>query len=463
MMKRSLCASLLAGMGWIFLASGQTGWGTESAMSTGQKNPASTLIVKAQCCLDAMIKGDFQAAVRDFDAAMLQALGPDKLEQLWKKEIPALAGPFKKQLGARQEACQGYEVVLVTCEFEKGPMDARVVFDKAGKIAGFGFAPVAPPLKYTPPAYADPATFEEQDTTFGLKDWTLPGTLTLPKGEGPFPALVLVHGSGPNNRNEEIGPNRPFQDLAWGLASRGIAVLRYDKRNFVHGAKYQADPTMAARVTVKEEVIEDALEATGLLLKYPKIDPRKVFILGHSLGGYLLPRIARDSKGIAGFLSMAGATQPLEDAILRQSTYLLGLQGGETGEANQKMLQEIREAVSRIKALKPADAGSNVWLLGTTPSYWLDLRGYNPPEDAKKIQAPMLFLQGARDYQVTPEDFQAWKKALGDRKDVAFHFYPKLNHSFFEGEGQSTPAEDELSSNVAPYVVEDIAKWIKGF
>ncbi|MGZ5515257.1 MAG: alpha/beta fold hydrolase, partial [Candidatus Aminicenantales bacterium] len=375
----------------------------------------------------------------------------------------AQLGAFKKQAGARREELQGYDIVLVTCEFEKATLDARVVFDKTGKIAGLGFVPTAPPAKYEPPAYADPAKFEETEVTVGSGDWTLPGTLTMPKGAGPFPALVLVHGSGPNGRDEELGPNKPFKDLAWGLASRGIAVLRYDKRSKVYQAKILADAKLEATMTVREETIDDALAAAALLQKTKGIDGRRVFILGHSLGGFLMPRIALAAEplGIAGFIGMAGLTRPLDDTIIRQMTYLYGLAGANVSEDDKKKLEDIKAAVARIKALTDADKTSTVKLVGAMPAYWLDVRGYDPAETAKAVRKPMLFLQGQRDYQVQTADLENWKKALGGRKDVEFHLYPKLNHLFYEGEGIITPLEYmQKHGSVAPYVIDDIANWI---
>lgn len=421
------------------------------------------LTVKARELLAAMEKGDFQLAVRDFDATMLKLSGPDKLETMWKTQLPAQLGAFKKQAGARRDQLQGYEIVLVTCEFEKATLDARVVFDKAGKIAGLGFVPTAPPAKYEPPAYADPAKFEETEVTVGSGEWALPGTLAMPKGAGPFPALVLVHGSGPNSRDEELGPNKPFKDLAWGLATRGIAVLRYDKRSKVHGNKILADPKLEATMTVKDETIDDALAAAALLQKTKGIDGRRVFILGHSLGGFLMPRIALAAEplGIAGFIGMAGLTRPLDDTIIRQMTYLYGLAGANVSEDDKKKLEDIKAAVARIKALTDADKTSTVKLVGAMPAYWLDVRGYDPAETAKAVRKPMLFLQGQRDYQVQTADLENWKKALGERKDVEFHLYPKLNHLFFEGEGIITPLEYmQKHGSVAPYVIDDIANWI---
>jgi len=450
MKKRSLLI-----LGWCLLAAG--GFLLHARAAAPAEDD---LTLKARQFLAALEKGDFKLAVRDFDETMLKVSGPEKLEPFWKEQFPKQVGAFKKQTAARRDQLGGYEIVLVTCEFEKATLDARVVFDKAGKMAGFGFVPSLPPAKYGPPAYADPAKFEEKEVAVGSGEWTLPGTLTVPKGNGPFPGLVLVHGSGANDRDESLGPNKPFRDLAWGLASRGIAVLRYDKRSKVYGPKIVADPKLEASLTVKEETIDDALAAAFLLQTTAKIDKARVFILGHSLGGFLMPRIAVAAKplGLAGFISMAGLTRPLDDTILRQMMYLAG---GDSSEETKKRLEGIKEAVAKIKAFTEADRGTTVKVLGAMPAYWLDVRGYNPPEMAKSVSKPMLILQGSRDYQVTTEDFDNWKAALGSRQDVGFHLYPKLNHFFFEGQGLPTPNEYiQIHGSVAPYVIDDIAAWI---
>ncbi len=422
------------------------------------------LTVRARAFLSALEKGDFELAAKDFDETMLKVSGPAKLAAFWKDQFPKQVGAFKRQTKARRDELAGYQIVLVTCEFEKATLDARVVFDKAGKIAGFGFQPSLPPAVYKAPDYADPAKFEEREVTVGAGGaWPLPGTLTMPKGPGPFPAVVLVHGSGPNDRDESVGPNKPFKDLAWGLATRGIAVLRYDKRTKVYGAKIVADPKVEAAMTVKDETIDDALAAAGLLRNESGVDAKRVFILGHSLGGFLMPRIALAAKplGIAGFISMAGLTRPLDDTMLRQMQYLYTLGGASVSEEDRKKLEDIKGVVARIKALKESDRGSTEKLLGAMPSYWLDLRGYDPAETAKSVDKPMLILQGSRDYQVTTEDFENWKAALGGRKDVEFHLHPKLNHLFFEGQGLPTPSEYmQIHGSVAPYVIDDIAQWI---
>jgi dienelactone hydrolase len=445
---------LLAGLG--LLVSGAI-----PAQAPAQAEDALT--AKARALITAMETGDFQGAGRDFDETMRKVFGPDKVGAMWTTQLPAQVGAFKKQGASRRDQLQGYEIVLINCEFEKATLDARVVFDKAGRIAGLGFVPPAPLVKYEPPAYADPSRFEETDVKVGSGEWALLGTLTVPKGKGPFPALVLVHGSGPNDRDETLGPNKPFKDLAWGLASRGIAVLRYDKRSKVHGAKILADPKAEATMTVKDETIDDALAAAALLQMTPKIDPRRVFILGHSLGGFLLPRIALAAEplGVAGFIGMAALARPLDDTMVRQMEYLYGLAGTPLSADDQKKLEDVKAAVARIKALTDADKSSAVKILGAMPAYWIDLRGYNPPELAKSVKKPMLFLQGGRDYQVQSADLELWKAALGGRTDVAFKLYPKLNHLFYAGEGTLTPLEyTQKHGSVLEEAVDDIAAWI---
>jgi hypothetical protein len=267
---------------------------------------------------------------------------------------------------------------------------------------------------------------------------------------------VLVHGSGPSDRDQTVGLVKPFRDLAWGLASQGIAVLRYEKRTKQYASRFT--PEVVAKLTSREETTDDALAAADLLRQTEGIDPARIYVLGHSLGGYLLPRIAAADPQIAGLVVMAGPTRPLEDVILEQFTYLLGLDGISAEEQGQ--LDGLAAQVNRIKDPNLTAAAANTLLLGAPAGYWLDLRGYNPAEAARGLKQPMLILQGGRDYQVTSVDFGGWKSGLASRSDVQLKLYPDLNHLFVAGEGKSTPAEYEDEGHVAEQVVTDIAEWI---
>lgn len=402
-----------------------------------------------------MTAGQFAAIEAQFTDQMKAALPEGRLATSWNG-LAAQVGAFQKQTGTREEEAGGFHVGIVTCAFERATLDVRVVFDQEGRIAGLLMRPAAaaaPP--YALPSYADPASFTENDVTIGSGEWALPGTVALPKGDGPFPAVVLIHGSGPNDRDETVGAIKPFRDLAAGLASRGVAVLRFDKRTKVHGAKMASAPDL----TVKEEVVDDAVAAVATARANPRIDRTRVFVLGHSLGGMLIPRIGVADPSIAGLIVMAGAARPLEQAIVEQLQYLAAADGTVSPD-EQKAIDEARQAAEAVYALTPADAAAHKMISHAPASYWLDLRGYDPPSAAKPLKQPMLVLQGERDYQVTMDEFARWKAALGSKPNVTLKSYPALNHLMIAGAGKSLPAEYSTPGHVAQDVVDDIARWI---
>lgn len=298
-----------------------------------------------------------------------------------------------------------------------------------------------------------PAGLVERAVTVGPLN--LPGTITLPVGGADLPGVVLVHGSGGHDRDETIGPNKPFRDLAWGLAARGIAVLRYDKRSMVAPFSF-----LGHAFTVKEEVLDDAAAGVGLLRSTPGVDPSRVAVLGHSLGATLAPRVARAAPGTAGIIIMSGATAPLTDLIIRQVRYLAANAGSDSVQAVRQQTA-MEQLVARIQALTPADSLSTVPLFGAPASYWLDLRRVDPVAVADSLNLPMLVLHGGRDYQVTTEEASGWKKVLGGKANVTFHEYPDLNHLFIAGSGPSTPAEYAVPGHVAEPVIDDIGAWLK--
>ena len=414
----------------------------------------SGLIESAKTFVHILKEGRYTDATSGFDATMTKVMPESILKSTWEGLLKR-AGALVSQTGTRTENVGNYDAVYVLCQFEKEKIDIKIVFDKEEKIAGLFFLPSQ---EYKIPAYSNPNLYQEKEVMVGKGEWELPGTLALPKAEGPIPGLVLVHGSGPNDRNESIGPNKPFQDIAWGLASQGIAVLRYDKRTKVYQQKMAA---MKTNLTVKDETIEDALAALELLRDTQGIDKKRIFVLGHSLGGMLMPRLGLKDSGIAGFIVMAGPTRPLEDLVLEQMKFAYWLDGSLTDEEKSN-LGKIEEAVITIKKLDASQAElTGDRILGARPGYWLDLKGYNPAEVAKEISRPFFILQGGRDYQVKKTDFDGWKKHLASRSDVEFKFYPLANHLFIMGRGISTPAEYLTAGNVADEVIQDIADWIE--
>jgi uncharacterized protein len=413
--------------------------------------PTTSRMAAAEAVLAALVARDAAKVVSQFDATMKAVLSEQALLDGWDKNA-AQFGALRGHAAPQQQPRGAYTAVVIPCEFERGKLDVTVVFNAAGEIAGLSMSPPA----YAPPDYAVPASFAERDVTVGAGDWALPGTLTMPVGAGPFPAIVLVHGSGPNDRDESLGPNKPFKDLALGLASRGLAVLRYDKRTKVYGAKVAP----LTQFTVREESIDDAIVATALLRAEPKIDPARIFVLGHSLGGMIAPRIAEADPKIAGIIVMAGLVRPLDQAMYDQSRYLANADGTVT-PAEQQQIDAAKKAMETIASLTDEDAKAGKRIAGAPASYWLDLRDYNPPAAAARLPQRILVLQGERDYQVTTSDFVRWQSALAGIPTAQFKLYPALNHLFIAGTGRSLPAEYAVPGHVLVEVINDIAAWIK--
>lgn len=419
--------------------------------------PQADAAARAEAVVKQLAAGEFSAIEAQFTDKMKAALPPGRLATTWGTLITQV-GALKAQVRSREQDIGGMRMGIVTCEFERATLNIQFAFDAENRIAGMTMRPVtAPAAPYVLPAYADASSFSEADVAIPSPSGPLPGTLTLPKGEGPFPVVILVHGSGPNDRDETILGNKPFKDLACGLASRGVAVLRYDKRTKVYGAQMAG----AADLTVKQEVIDDVLAAVVVARANPTIDRTRVFVLGHSLGGMLIPRIGTAEPTLAGLIVMAGAARPMEDAIVEQTRYL-AMADGSISADEQKQIDEMAKLQADVRALAPADAKAGKTLFNVPASYWLDLRGYDPPVAAKSLAQPLLVLQGGRDYQVTPDEFERWKVALAGKKNATFHLYPALNHLFITGEGKSLPAEYEKPGHVDQQVVDDIAGWIKG-
>jgi dienelactone hydrolase len=425
-----------------------------AAQDAAQDSPSA---VAAEQLIQELVSGQFDKVEAIYDTRMAQALPPGKLADGWR-DLNKQAGAFQAITSAETSQVQGLQVVKMQCKFENSLLDATVVFNPDGKLGGLSFQPhQAPPAPWTPAAYVKQDSFTEQPLTLVNGKFELPGTLTVPAGNGPFPAVVLVQGSGPEDQDETIGPNKPFKDLAWGLASRGIVVFRYTKRTQKYGLRSSDDPV---KLTVEDETISDARAAVALVVKQPKVDPKQVFLLGHSLGAYLAPRIATGDAEIAGIVMLAANARPLEKIVMEQIHNLAAMSGPAT-EAEQKRIAAAEDGAKQIEnpGLKPDD---KIEFLGATMygAYWLDLRAYDPLKTAAKLKIPILLLQGGRDYQVTPSNFQAWSDALSNNKNVTLRTYPDLDHLFIHGTGASKASDYARLGHVSAEVVESIATFI---
>ena len=407
--------------------------------------------------IEGLRAGRAQDAAARFDKPMAEALSVPQLQAAWH-EAQSELGPWKAIRTPEVHKKEGGTIVVVPCELERGELAVRVVFDEQRRVSGLWFTKVH---AWTPPAYADPSRFEEREVTVGSGPWATTGTLTMPVGEGPFPAVVLVHGSGPNDRDETSGPHKLFKDLAWGLGTRGIAVLRYDKRTLAH--REQLKGPARDHFTQKEEYVDDAVEAVALLASVPGIDARRLVVAGHSEGAWLTPRIAEASKAVRAMVLLAAKGRSDEDVVLEQLEYLAGLDGTTDTQERERM-EKMRQAFALLASPSfnaSTPASELPW--GIPAAYWMDARSYDAFATARKVRRPMFVAQGERDYQVTMNDFAQWRTTLQGRKDVVLRSYPRLHHHFMEGkgEGKSTPAEYKMPGHADENLVTDIAQWIQ--
>lgn len=467
--------ALLAGIVLVVIACGASDQdstaGADESAAPDAERPSDPATI-GRDFIAALATGDLAAAEAMEDPTMRAAAPAASLGVLWS-QLEEQFGAYAGMLDTSVAAQDPYTNVTVTASFAKATVPLIVTLSGDGLVAGFHLGqpgPAATPggspevdgsaiPSEAPASYVDPTAFTESAATVGETPWELPGTLSVPAGDGPFPAVVLLAGSGPNDRDETIGPNKPLRDLAWGLASNGIVVLRYDKRTKAHQAEMAG---LAATITVHEETMDDALAAVDLLRSTPGVDADRVFVVGHSLGGYLAPRIAAASAGrVRGVGLLEANASPLQDLIASQLAYLASPDGGSDPQA-QAMADALPGQLALVESpdLSPSTPASDL-PLGIPAAYWLDLREYDPVAVAAGLAIPIFISQGGRDYQVPPGELALWRAGLGDRADVTIREYPALNHLLMEGSGPSRPTEYAVPGHVAAALVADLEAWVR--
>ncbi len=399
---------------------------------------------------------NYEEAWEMCDKIVQSKISEEQIEQIWEGILDQY-GDFSRIKTTTINPYQGMTKTDNLLQFRRGNLNARITIDTSHKIAGFFFS-LASASEFKEPDYTNRNDFDEIDIKFGLEEWELQGKLCIPSGKGPFPAVVLVHGSGPHDMDETVGSNKPFRDIAWGLATRGVVVLRYDKRTYEYNDEFAEGDI---ETTLYNETIQDAVEAAKFLSKQNKVNKNSIFILGHSLGAMSLPLIAELDKISKGYIGLATSARTLDKLIESQYTYILNLDGiltedekNELDDMNKK-LEYLRG--SEFNKNSPADSLP----LNIPANYWTEMLEYDIPGSFKRMSRPVLILQGMRDYQVTTEDYHILKESLSGKNNFEFNMFEKLNHLFIPGYGISKPEEYNEASNVDLEVIIYIANWIK--
>ncbi|UPW00296.1 DUF3887 domain-containing protein [Halorussus gelatinilyticus] len=420
---------------------------TESDAETTSGTPTpEELKRRARAFVGLLADGSFEEAHGRFDSTAAEQISTQRLEQVWTG-LEGQIGAFRTFTALEVSEQNRYRVVTGVAEFERGRREVVLYFGSEA-IGGFQIRRVAE--EWSSPAYADQSAFTERTVSLRATDaCTLEGTLTLPMGVERVPGVVLVHGSGPVDRDGTSGPNKVYKDLAWGLASRGVAVLRYQKRTV-------ACDVNLAEITIDEVVTNDALAAVAALRGTDLVADGDAVVTGHSLGGTLTPRIAARDGNLAGVAMLAPLARSASDAILDQNRHLVELDGTVT-DAEREQLNNARHIAEQIRGLDFPD--DEVVHLGGD-EYWRTLAEYDHLKTARNLELPRLLLFGERDYQVTVEDdLPLWKDALGGESNVTFRRYDRLNHLFMPGSGKPNTEEYFERNHVAERVVADLAEF----
>ncbi len=375
-------------------------------------------------------------------------------------EIPVVSGVYDGTLNAAKSAING--------SWTQNNVEQKLDFQRSDQLLEL----------LRPQNPVKPYPYKEEEITFpnGKAKISLAGTLTLPRGPGPFPAVILLSGSGPHDRDESLVGHRPFLVLADHLTRKGIAVLRFDKRGIGKSTGDYASATT-------EDFAGDAEAALAYLNTRKEIDPKKIGLLGHSEGGLIAPMVATHSQTIAWIVLLAGPGLKGEDVLLLQSELILRAAGVNEGEvartlafnkqtyalvrqekdpaALEAKLNELVQSTSTGAALPPAAVQAQVRML-VSPwfRYYLD---YDPLPALQKTMCPVLALNGEKDLQVSSkENLAKIQKALhdGGNHDFQTTELPGLNHLFQHGPTGSPTEYGGIEETMAPEALNAVSDWV---
>lgn len=394
-----------------------------------------------------------------FDTTGILKLVTYSQKEQYKKDLKEF-GMAQSLIGTESED-NGFKTrIAMGIKFKDSKQLLYILFNTKGKIEDLAFDKYTETPFFRLQGYKGFAEVTDLSTEVKTRDGlTLAANIAFgDTSKQKSPLVIFVHGSGPADRDETLGPNKPFRDLAQGLAQQGIVSLRYDKRTFT----YQYDSKkMNDSMTIYEETIYDAIDAVKLARQFTFIDTTQIYILGHSQGAMCAPKIAELCPKLKGIMMMAAPITNLVDIIPKQVEYIAMLDDTLTN-TEQMQLTSVKWMVDKIKSPTLSDKMPKAMLMGASARYWKSVLSYNQAITSKQLKIPVLIAGAGRDYQVPLTEYNAWKKELAGRSNVQFQSYPKLNHLFLEGEHRSEPSEYMIPGHIPQYVIDDLVKFIKG-
>lgn len=410
----------------------------------------------AEAMVQQLVDGEYAAIYAELDPSMSASVTEEQIVQAWESVVEAM-GPFVAIEQAVEADQNGMQIVQFLISHETGQQITTFAFGPTQTLMALYIQPGLVYVTEEPLPVPEGAVEEEITLRAGEEDAS-EGILTIPAGEAPFTAVILIHGSGASDRDETVYGLKPFRDIAMGLAAEGIASLRYDKYPFAHPEQAAEDGSM----TIAQEYEKDLLDALALLQDDSRIGD--IYLVGHSEGGLLMPRLLKLADGAAkGGILLAGSPRPLwEIQWMQNEDVIATLEGAQKEEARALVDAELEKA-ERLLDMTEEELQAET-LFGVTATYQADIARVDAIETAKELALPLLILQGGKDFQVKADiDYAAWQEGLDGEPYVTFKLYPEMTHVFMVLEGESTGGANDYThgGHVAQEVIDDMAAWIK--
>lgn len=403
--------------------------------------------------IDHLDKGNYRTISKYMDKKTRKLLKPITLRKIWE-ELEKNFGNYQKHDEPQLSENEGALSTETILHFEQNGLILKLNFE--GELLNGMWVS---PFEYAPPEEVRNMSFGKEQLTVHSDTFDLPAEVIIPRGCNKCPMLVLVHGSGPNDMDESIGPNKVFKDLALLLASRGIATLRYDKRSKIYPDVFES----GTEFSIYDETVNDALAALELARTLPYIDSSRVYVLGHSLGAYAAPLIANADRELAGTILLAGPDRPIYELLPEQYRFLLALDG-KLQRKEKKMIRKIDQAAARLREA----SGDEKITLKTEVGYWppsffQQLAEYRPSGMMDTLPGRFLVLQGEMDYQVSYErDFLPMRNRVSAQQigRIRFQSFKNTDHLMMDCGESSEPSDYYRPRHVRSEVIDAIKEFI---
>jgi len=304
--------------------------------------------------------------------------------------------------------------------------------------------------------------YDAKEVRFESDTVTLAGTLTTPRAEGPWPAAVLITGSGPQDRDENTpGPGGLklgiFRSIADTLTRRGIAVLRYDDR----GVGASGGNLGSAGLS---DLVGDVRAAVRFLRGRPEIDGARVALIGHSEGGIIAPIVAADDPELAAIVLMAGTATSLDSVIIEQAVSAALEAGGDSADLTRarEMMEEFSQAIREGRDLGETDLPAGLRALEGARKWLREHMQHDPLATIREVRAPVLIVNGGQDIQVSPDHAQRLGAALREagHPDYEVKIFPRLNHLFAVSRGEGAAEYADPDAEVDSEFLSYLADWL---